>query len=49
VQAMYERVWTGGECDTCRLREDCPGPLIELARSPPAPRKRSRRARLRTL
>lgn len=30
VQAMYERVWTGGECGACRLRDDCPGPLDEL-------------------
>jgi len=49
VQAMYERVWTGGECDGCKLREDCPGPLVELASTPATPRKRSRRARLRTL
>jgi hypothetical protein len=30
VQAMYERVWTGGECAACKLREECPGPLSEL-------------------
>ncbi len=30
VQAMYERVWSGGECEGCKLREECPGPLIEL-------------------
>lgn len=27
VQAMYDRIWTGGECPTCRLRDVCPGPL----------------------
>jgi phosphatidylserine/phosphatidylglycerophosphate/cardiolipin synthase-like enzyme len=27
VQAMYERVWRGGECAGCKLREVCPGPL----------------------
>jgi phosphatidylserine/phosphatidylglycerophosphate/cardiolipin synthase-like enzyme len=27
VQAMYERVWSGGECGRCKLREVCPGPL----------------------
>jgi len=32
VQSMYERVWTGGECAGCKLRDDCPGPLSELAR-----------------
>jgi len=29
VQALYDRIWTGGECATCRLREDCPGPLAD--------------------
>lgn len=32
IQAMYERVWSGGECAGCRLRDDCPGPLVELPR-----------------
>lgn len=31
VQAIYERVWTGGECASCRLRAECPGPLVDLA------------------
>lgn len=31
VQSIYEQIWTGGECATCRLREVCPGPLAELA------------------
>jgi phosphatidylserine/phosphatidylglycerophosphate/cardiolipin synthase-like enzyme len=30
VQGMYERVWTGGECAGCKLREECPGPLADL-------------------
>jgi len=30
VQAMYEQVWTGGECAACKLRPECPGPLSEL-------------------
>lgn len=29
VQALYERIWTGGECGACKLRELCPGPLDE--------------------
>jgi phosphatidylserine/phosphatidylglycerophosphate/cardiolipin synthase-like enzyme len=29
VQALYERIWTGGECAACRLRDLCPGPLSE--------------------
>jgi phosphatidylserine/phosphatidylglycerophosphate/cardiolipin synthase-like enzyme len=31
VQALYEQIWSGGECGTCRLRDECPGPLADLA------------------
>ena len=31
IQSMYEQIWRGGECATCRLRDLCPGPLSELA------------------
>jgi len=31
VQSLYERVWTGGECGSCRMRELCPGPLDDVA------------------
>jgi phosphatidylserine/phosphatidylglycerophosphate/cardiolipin synthase-like enzyme len=27
VQALYERVWSGGECAGCKLRAICPKPL----------------------
>ena len=27
VQAMFERIWSGGECAGCKLRDVCPGPL----------------------
>ncbi|HEY1546853.1 MAG TPA: phospholipase D-like domain-containing protein [Kofleriaceae bacterium] len=27
VQALYDRIWTGKECGSCRLREECPSPL----------------------
>ena len=40
VQSMFERVWSGGECEGCKLRAECPGPLAELSR----PRKRRSRA-----
>ena len=30
IQSLYERIWTGGECATCKLRDDCPGPLAAL-------------------
>ena len=41
VQSMYDRIWTGGECAACMLRDDCPGPLSELAAgSPPRPARR---------
>lgn len=35
VQAMYERVWSGGECAACKLRAECPGPLSELRTKTP--------------
>jgi phosphatidylserine/phosphatidylglycerophosphate/cardiolipin synthase-like enzyme len=38
IQALYERIWSGGECATCRLHEECPGPLVQLK----APRKTRR-------
>jgi len=50
VQAIYERVWRGGECATCKLADECPGPLAELDRPSqlvPLPRARSRGARER--
>jgi phosphatidylserine/phosphatidylglycerophosphate/cardiolipin synthase-like enzyme len=54
IQALYERIWSGGECAACRLHDECPGPLAELvaSRAAPAPaplvklrktRKQSRR------
>jgi phosphatidylserine/phosphatidylglycerophosphate/cardiolipin synthase-like enzyme len=27
VQSMFERIWSGGECVSCKLRDECPGPL----------------------
>ena len=50
LQSLYDRIWTGGECATCKLRDDCPGPLSELGREasavrtagPRAPRRRKR-------
>ena len=31
VQSLYERIWSGGECAGCKLRDECPGPLADLA------------------
>jgi phosphatidylserine/phosphatidylglycerophosphate/cardiolipin synthase-like enzyme len=45
VQAMYEQIWSGGECAACKLRELCPGPLAELGKRPATPRKKSGRNR----
>jgi phosphatidylserine/phosphatidylglycerophosphate/cardiolipin synthase-like enzyme len=46
IQALFEQIWTGGECEGCRLRDECPGPLAEIARRalpvPPATPKRRR-------
>ncbi len=48
VQALYEHVWSGGECEGCKLHDECPGPLSEL-RTPsqlvqisPAPKRRTK-------
>jgi len=30
IQALYEELWTGGECGSCKLVEECPGPLVQL-------------------
>ena len=52
VQALYERIWTGGECATCKVRDLCPGPLSEI-RTPrvteaaPASRKSAKPRRKR--
>ena len=27
VQELYDRIWRGGACKGCKLRELCPGPL----------------------
>ena len=44
VQALYDRVWTGGECATCKLRDDCPGPLDgSLSPLPPPARRRPKK------
>ena len=45
IQGLYERIWTGGECAACRLREDCPGPLVELGQAPVTLRKTKPRRR----
>ncbi|HTU59092.1 MAG TPA: phospholipase D family protein [Polyangiales bacterium] len=50
AQELYERVWRGGECADCRMRDTCPMPLAAFDLSPPpaAPSskpKRPKRAR----
>ena len=37
IQAFYERIWSGGECAACRLHEECPGPLADIAARATAP------------
>jgi phosphatidylserine/phosphatidylglycerophosphate/cardiolipin synthase-like enzyme len=44
VQALFESIWTGIECSTCRLRRVCPDPIGE-----PAPRSLVRLGRARRL
>jgi phosphatidylserine/phosphatidylglycerophosphate/cardiolipin synthase-like enzyme len=48
IQALYERIWSGGECASCRLRDDCPGPLAERAGAPPVIKLRTRKSRRKT-
>jgi phosphatidylserine/phosphatidylglycerophosphate/cardiolipin synthase-like enzyme len=36
VQALYEQIWRGAECQGCRLRDDCEAPLCDAV----APRAR---------
>jgi phosphatidylserine/phosphatidylglycerophosphate/cardiolipin synthase-like enzyme len=47
VQAIYERVWSGAECETCKLRAECPGPLADLGDRPVRRRAPPERSRLR--
>ena len=30
VQERFDRIWSGQECDGCRLQRECPQPLCEL-------------------
>ena len=32
VQQLYDHVWRGAECEGCKVRDECPGPLVELGR-----------------
>lgn len=49
VQAVYDRLWQGGECKNCKLRAECDAPLDTLHADEAAPdrvprqRARSRR------
>jgi phosphatidylserine/phosphatidylglycerophosphate/cardiolipin synthase-like enzyme len=31
IQALYEEIWSGGQCKGCKLKQECPGPLALLA------------------
>jgi phosphatidylserine/phosphatidylglycerophosphate/cardiolipin synthase-like enzyme len=46
VQALYEHIWRGQPCATCRLRDHCEAPLADAAREmmPAKQRKPRRRA-----
>ena len=45
VQAMFDALWTGQPCATCKLREVCPDPGGYATASPPAAAARSAPAR----
>jgi phosphatidylserine/phosphatidylglycerophosphate/cardiolipin synthase-like enzyme len=40
VMALYQSVWSGAECASCKLRDSCPDPI-----GPPAPRIGPRKCR----
>jgi phosphatidylserine/phosphatidylglycerophosphate/cardiolipin synthase-like enzyme len=42
VQALYERIWTGGACGSCKLRDLCPKPLDGLKKRASTASRRSR-------
>lgn len=42
LQAVFEQIWSGGECAACKLRPLCPGPLDNSAETPPRRRRRRR-------
>ncbi len=51
VQSVYDQIWRGPQCQGCKLREVCPGPLDGGAGAKPlkkAPTKRAPAARKRT-
>lgn len=50
VQGLYDRVWRGGECGACKLRDLCPKPLdlIEAAPPPPPAPPKPKRAKAAT-
>lgn len=39
VTALYEAVWSGAECRSCRLRSVCPDPILPAGAAPPKRRK----------
>ena len=41
VQSLYDHVWRGAECEGCKLRTECPGPLVELGRAGSDPATRA--------
>ncbi len=45
VQALYDRVWRGGECGGCKLRATCPRPLDQPVALAPAAVPAARRPR----
>lgn len=43
VTALYQSVWSGAECRTCKLRDLCPDPIGEAAPKPKRSRKKKDR------
>jgi phosphatidylserine/phosphatidylglycerophosphate/cardiolipin synthase-like enzyme len=45
AQARFDRIWRGGECSACKLKGECPQPLIKISDVVKRRASRSRAAR----
>jgi phosphatidylserine/phosphatidylglycerophosphate/cardiolipin synthase-like enzyme len=45
IKALFEAIWTGAECASCRLRSVCPDPIGDAERPRAFPLGRARRLR----
>lgn len=43
AQSRFDRIWTGAECESCRLRSECPRPIDLVIREQARPISRPRK------